>query len=95
MANYLSQTSIYLARIESIDNGPKDYLMEDSGNSNINLGQDFLASTLIEIMGNNSAWQPLIYGTFTNLEEILQQSLNLGYLLIPMLKINDIYIREI
>ena len=78
-----------------MDNGSKDYLMEDSGNNNINLGQDFLASTLVEMMGNNSAWQPLIYRTFANLEEILQQSLNLGHLLILVLKINNIHIGEI
>ena len=49
----------------------EDYLIEDSGNNNMNLGQDYLALTLIEIMGNNNIWQPPIYGTFTNLEEIL------------------------
>ena len=87
-------TSIHLARIESIDNSPKDYLIKNSSNDNINLGWDFLASAHIEIMDNNSAWQPLIYGTFTNLEEILQQSLNLGYLLTLILKINDRHIRE-
>jgi len=43
-----SSTSIHLARIESVDNGPKDYLIEDSGN-------------LVEIRGNNSARQALIY----------------------------------
>jgi len=77
-----SSTSIHLARIKSIDNGPKDYLMEDSGN-------------FIKIRGNNSAQQALIYRTFTNSEETLQQSLNLGHLLILMLKVNNIYIREI
>ena len=69
--------------------------MEDFSNDNINLGQDFSALTLVEIIGNNSAWQPLIYGTFANLEEILQQSLNLGHLLIPVLKINNTHIGEI
>ena len=64
-------TSMRLARIESMDNSPKDCLIKDSGNGNINLGCDFLALALIEIINNNSAWQPLIYGTFTNLEETL------------------------
>ena len=74
MAPTFSQlsTSMHLARIESVDNGPEDYLIENSGNGNINLGQDFSASTLIKIMGNNSIWQPLIYRTFTNLEETPQ-----------------------
>jgi hypothetical protein len=85
---------MHLAGIESGYNSPEDYLTENSGNDNINLGQDFLASTLVEIMGGNSAWQPLIYGTFINLEETLQQSLNLGHLLTPMLKTNDTHIRE-
>jgi len=62
---------MHLARIKSVDNSPKDYLIKGSSNNNINLGQDFLALTLIEIIGNNSAWQPPIYGTFINLEEIL------------------------
>ena len=44
---------------------------------------------LMEDSGNNSAWQPLIYGTFTNSEETPQQSLNSGHLLIPMPKLND------
>jgi len=62
---------MHLARIESMDNSPKDYIIKDSGNNNINLRQDFLALTLIEIIDNNSAWQSLIYGSFTNLEETL------------------------
>jgi len=69
--------------------------MEDSGNNNMNLEQDFLALILVEIIGNNSIWQPLIYKTFANSEEILQQSLNLGYLLILVLKINNTHIGEI
>ena len=63
---------MHLARIESVNNSPKDYLIKDSGNNNINLGWDFLALTFVEIMDNNSVWQPLIYRTFTNLEETLQ-----------------------
>jgi len=39
---------MYLARIESIDNSPKDYLIKDFGN-------------FIEKKGNNSARQALIY----------------------------------
>ena len=85
---------MHLTRIKSMDNSPKDYLIEDSGNNNINLRQDFSALALVEIINNNSVQQPLIYGTFTNLEETLQQSLNLGYLLILMLKTNNRYIRE-
>jgi len=46
---------MHLARIESVDNNPKDYLIKDSGNDNINLGWDFSASALVEIMDNNSA----------------------------------------
>ena len=73
MAPTFSQlsTSMRLARIESVNNSPKDCLIKDSGNGNINLGCNFSASALMEIMNNNSAWQPLIYGTFTNLEETL------------------------
>ena len=48
-------TSMHLVRIESVDNSPENYLMEDSSNNNINLGQDFSALTLIEIGSNNSA----------------------------------------
>jgi len=51
---------MHLARIKSMDNKPNDYLIEDFGNNNINLGWDFLALALIEIMDNNSVWQPLI-----------------------------------
>jgi len=85
---------MHLARIESIDNNPKDYLIKDSGNNNINLGWDFSALALIEIIDNNSAWQPLIYRTFTNLKGTLQQSLNLGYLLTLIPKTNNRHIRE-
>ena len=46
---------MHLARIESVDNSPKDCLIKDSSNNNINLGWDFLASALIEIIDNNSA----------------------------------------
>jgi len=48
----------------------------------------------MEIMDNNNTWQPLIYRTFINLEETPQQSLNLGYLLTLILKINDRHIGE-
>jgi len=78
-----------------MDNSPEDYLIENSSNNNINLGQDFSALTFVEIIGNNSVWQPPIYRTFVNSKEILQQSLNSGYLLILVLKINNTHIREI
>ena len=86
---------MHLTRIESVDNSPKDYLIKDSGDDNINLGWDFSASALMEIIDNNSTWQPLIYRTITNLEETLQQSLGLGYLLILIPETNDRHIGKI
>jgi len=43
-----------LSKKKIVNNSPKNYLIEDSGNNNINLRQDFLVLTFVEIRGNNN-----------------------------------------